>query len=170
MPSRRDWQILCLHIYIGARSNFLIGYLFVTSFYQAGEQIKVRDFQNLIGRSGRSDKHTEGTIIFSYPVFDNKNNGLWRWEQARLLLDPENSEPCASVLYSIFNDLNSDDKKYSFSLEPFELIEATYKGDGALTAILESIVAQHSDKQFTIDGLQKQVAGKIYLIAVIELI
>ena len=146
--------------------NLPIRYLFVTSFYQAGERIKVRDFQNLIGRSGRSDKHTEGSIIFSDPVvFDDKNEG---WEQSRTLLDLKNSEPCASVLYSIFDNLRSDDKKDDYPLDPFDLIEAYNKSDGALETIFKNIVVQRPWTEYTIPGLQKQAVEKINLIATIE--
>ncbi|VMF48688.1 DEAD-DEAH box helicase domain-containing protein [Streptococcus pneumoniae] len=47
--------------------NLPIKYLIISSVYQAGEAIKVRDFQNLIGRAGRAGKYTEGTIILTEP-------------------------------------------------------------------------------------------------------
>ena len=45
--------------------NLPIRYLIVTSVYQGKEQIKVRDFHNLIGRAGRAGMHTEGSILFA---------------------------------------------------------------------------------------------------------
>ena len=51
--------------------NLPIRYLIVPSDYQAGERITARDFQNLMGRAGRSGMHTEGLVIFSNPdLFD----------------------------------------------------------------------------------------------------
>ncbi len=47
--------------------NLPIRYLIVTGVYQGAERISVRDFQNLIGRVGRSGMHTEGSIIFADP-------------------------------------------------------------------------------------------------------
>lgn len=47
--------------------NLPIKYLIISSVYQAGDAIKVRDFQNLIGRAGRAGKYTEGTIILTEP-------------------------------------------------------------------------------------------------------
>jgi POLQ-like helicase len=151
--------------------NLPIRYLFVSSFYQAGQQIEVRDFQNLIGRSGRSDKHTEGSIIFSDPVvFDERRmkDGSWRWHTAKTLLDPVNSKPCASVLYSIFDDLQSDDERRNYPIDPFALIEAYNNGHDALESELARIVAQHADQNLTIDGVRKHATARIDLIAAIE--
>lgn len=54
--------------------NLPIKYLIVSSMYQAGDAIKVRDFQNLIGRAGRAGKYTEGTIILT-------ESGIYKTEQ-----------------------------------------------------------------------------------------
>jgi POLQ-like helicase len=85
--------------------NLPIRYLIVTSVYQGKERIKVRDFQNLIGRAGRAGMHTEGSILFADPIVYDKRKIMtekWRWEQAKELLDPKNSEPCISNLLSLF--------------------------------------------------------------------
>ena len=79
--------------------NLPIKYLVVSSVYQAGEKIKVRDFHNLIGRTARSGMFTEGTIIFSDPFAYNVDP--WKWNQYRKLLDASNSEACKSVLLDI---------------------------------------------------------------------
>lgn len=79
--------------------NLPIKYLVVSSVYQAGEKIKVRDFHNLIGRTARSGMFTEGTIIFSDPFAYNVDQ--WKWNQYRKLLDASNSEACKSVLLDI---------------------------------------------------------------------
>ena len=94
--------------------NLPIRYLIVTSIYQAGDRIKVRDFHNLIGRAGRSGMHTEGSILFVDPeVYENRKNSRekWRWKQIKVLLNPNNSEPCISNLLSIFDPITSDDGK-----------------------------------------------------------
>lgn len=79
--------------------NLPIKYLIISSIYQAGEQIKVRDFHNLIGRTARSGMFTEGTIIFSDPFAYNVDR--WKWDQYKRLLDPNNSESCTSVILDI---------------------------------------------------------------------
>ncbi len=53
--------------------NLPIRYLIVTSIYQGAEQIKVRDFHNVIGRAGRAGMHTEGSVLFADPaVYDKR--------------------------------------------------------------------------------------------------
>lgn len=79
--------------------NLPIKYLVVSSVYQAGEQIKVRDFHNLIGRTARSGMFTEGTIIFSDPFAFNTNQ--WKWDQYKYLLNPNNSESCTSIILDV---------------------------------------------------------------------
>ena len=79
--------------------NLPIKYLVISSIYQAGEKIKVRDFHNLIGRTARSGMFTEGTIIFSDPFAYNVNR--WKWDQYKHLLDPNNSESCTSIILDI---------------------------------------------------------------------
>ena len=79
--------------------NLPIKYLVVSSVYQAGEQIKVRDFHNLIGRTARSGMFTEGTIIFSDPFAFNTNQ--WKWDQYKHLLNPNNSESCTSIILDV---------------------------------------------------------------------
>lgn len=79
--------------------NLPIKYLIISSIYQAGEQIKVRDFHNLIGRTARSGMFTEGTVIFSDPFAYNVDR--WKWDQYKRLLDPNNSESCTSVILDV---------------------------------------------------------------------
>jgi hypothetical protein len=85
--------------------NLPIRYLIVTSVYQGGERILVRDFHNLIGRAGRAGMHTEGSIIFAdTKVFDKRRQvrERWRWRTAKELLDASNTEPSSSSISAIF--------------------------------------------------------------------
>lgn len=83
--------------------NFPIKYLIVTGTQQGQEQIKVRDFHNLVGRAGRSGMHTEGSIIFSDPaIYDSKSADAEEWNAAKDLLNPHNSEPTRSSILDIF--------------------------------------------------------------------
>jgi len=79
--------------------NLPIKYLVISSIYQGQEQIKVRDFHNLIGRTARSGMFTEGTVIFSDPFAYNVDQ--WKWKQYRHLLDPNNSEFCTSTILDV---------------------------------------------------------------------
>ncbi len=89
--------------------NLPIRYLIINNTYQGKEKIKVRDFQNLLGRSGRSDMHTEGSIIFADPrIFDDTlvQKDSRRWDETIHLLDPSNSEECNSTLKSLFDSID----------------------------------------------------------------
>ena len=79
--------------------NLPIRYLLVTSARQGGENIKVRDFHNLIGRAGRSGMHTEGSVLFADPdVYDRRFTADSTWPAYKALLQVKNSEPCTSSL------------------------------------------------------------------------
>lgn len=87
--------------------NLPIRYLIVTGIYQAGEKLKVRDFQNLIGRAGRSGMHTEGMVIFSDPdVYDNFQQGnSWKFDSSVELLNPDGAEGTTSSLLELLAPL-----------------------------------------------------------------
>lgn len=94
--------------------NLPIKYLVISSIYQAGERIKVRDFHNLIGRTARSGMFTEGTIIFSDP-FAYGDKDQWAWNQCRELLNPNNSESCTSAVLDVVREYSTKNRQ-SFCL------------------------------------------------------
>ncbi len=83
--------------------NLPIRYLIIPTIYQGKEQIKVRDFQNLIGRSGRAGIYTEGNIILSetnvYRVRRDPYKN-WKWINYKKLLSSNQAEPCLSEFLS----------------------------------------------------------------------
>lgn len=151
--------------------NLPIRYLIVTSVYQGMERIKVRDFHNLIGRAGRAGMHTEGSILFADPViFDKRKarNDKWRWDQVKELLEPRNSEPCISNLLSIFDPIKSDDAKYTIAMEALDFAKAYIDDPDEVAKLAAGIAAQHGDKKFSRDGVERQVAWRISLICSVE--
>ncbi|MES9830084.1 MAG: DEAD/DEAH box helicase [Candidatus Thiodiazotropha sp.] len=151
--------------------NLPIRYLIVTSVYQGMERIKVRDFHNLIGRAGRAGMHTEGSILFADPVIYDKRkarNGKWRWDQMKELLEPHNSEPCISNLLSIFDPIKSDDEKYTITMEALDFAKGYISNPDEIAQIAAGIAAQHGDKGFSRDGVERQVAWRISLICAVE--
>lgn len=94
--------------------NLPIKYLIVSSMYQAGNAMKVRDFQNLVGRAGRSGKYTEGTIILTESGIYKSKQKSWKKKQYKKLLNPINSEGCKSNILNIikFDSVDSSDYKY----------------------------------------------------------
>ncbi|ANB68061.1 DEAD/DEAH box helicase [Escherichia coli] len=151
--------------------NLPIRYLIVTSVYQGMERIKVRDFHNLIGRAGRAGMHTEGSILFADPVIYDKRKvrrDKWRWEQVKELLEPSNSEPCISNLLSIFDAIKSDDEKFIITMEALDFAKAYINDPDEVTQYAARIAAQHGNKGFSRDGVERQVAWRISLICAIE--
>lgn len=136
--------------------NLPIRYLVVTSMFQGRDQIKVRDFHNLIGRAGRSGKYTEGSILFADPnIYDGKSTyrQSWRWELAKDLLNPLKSEPCASALLTIFDQLQDPDGNIE-DIEPLSIVEMYVNDDSELYDFPEY--------------LQHQINWKISIISAIE--
>lgn len=113
--------------------NLPIKYLIVSSIYQANEIIKVRDFQNLIGRTARSGMFTEGTIIISDPFVFNNND--WKWRKYIHLLEPLNSEKCGSSILEIIKTKVFNEKRYNFHY----LITTYYNDRTKYNNIIDSI-------------------------------
>lgn len=147
--------------------NLPIRYLIVTSLYQGRKRITARDFNNLLGRAGRSGIHTEGSVLFANPeVYDKRSTRKdgWRWNQVKELLEPSNSEPCVSTLLSIFQPLYSDDGSSYLRMEPLELVQDYVDDPGNL----ESLISDNSDENFTQGGLRRQVEWNLNIISSIE--
>ena len=95
--------------------NLPIKYLIVSSVYQSKRVIKVRDFHNLIGRTARAGKETEGTIIFTEDVYKNDKED-YKLNNYRRLLNADNSEECSSNLLKLVRKIDLD-SEYSISIE-----------------------------------------------------
>lgn len=151
--------------------NLPIRYLLVTSVYQGAERIKVRDFHNLIGRAGRAGMHTEGSILFADPnVYDKRKNknDIWRWTQVKELLEPANSEPCISSLLSFFDPLRSDNQKFRLQLDAMDFAKRYFEDPATLAQLSVKVAAEHAEKTFTKEGLDRQISRKVDLISAIE--
>lgn len=124
--------------------NLPIRYLIVTTDRQGRDEIKVRDFHNLIGRAGRAGKYTEGTIIFTNTeIYDKKHNHFlgWRWRNAKSLLDPSNSEECRSLILELISE-----KPYELE-QAIEWEKRMRKINDDINAYLISALADLEDEQ-----------------------
>lgn len=98
--------------------NLPIKYLIVSNVYQSKQIIKVRDFHNLIGRTARAGKETEGTIILTEDIYNNNNNKAYKLNNYKRLLNADNSEECSSNLLKLVRidvlgiDISNFFKKY----------------------------------------------------------
>lgn len=93
--------------------NIPIKYLFMTSFMVARNSMRIRSFQNLMGRTARSGMYTEGSVIVTDPqLFDNKNNrkngGNYKWNECIKMFDDSAAEPCGSSILSLVQDIRID--------------------------------------------------------------
>ena len=100
--------------------NLPIKYLIISSVYQAGDAIKVRDFQNLIGRAGRAGKYTEGTIILTEPNIYKSPKNKWKKQNYKTLLNPINTEGCQSNILSIIQFKSVVPTDYRFAPIKFD--------------------------------------------------
>lgn len=100
--------------------NLPIKYLIISSVYQAGDAIKVRDFQNLIGRAGRAGKYTEGTIILTEPNIYKSPKNKWKKRNYKALLNPINTEGCQSNILSIIQFKSVVPTDYRFAPIKFD--------------------------------------------------
>lgn len=151
--------------------NLPIKYLIVTSVYQGKDEIKTRDFHNLIGRAGRSGMHTEGSILFAdSEVYDKRRSRYdgWRWDHVKELLDPKNSEPCVSTLLSIFDPIYSDTGNAFVKFDLLEFLKNYLKDDESLRKILEKYYRFSSNTHFTRDGISWQISKKLSILYSIE--
>jgi replicative superfamily II helicase len=151
--------------------NLPIRYLIISSYNQAGEFIKTRDFHNLIGRVGRAGMHTEGSILFANPeIFDDQYlfRKKWRWDKVQELLNPKKSEPCSSELLSIFEPLKTIDKKKELSLKTNFFVKHYFESSDLIDKLIENILSEHLDYSFTKDNLEQQFINKINLISAVE--
>ena len=151
--------------------NLPIRYLIVTSIRQGSASIKVRDFRNLIGRVGRSGMHTEGSVLFANPeIYDNRemHSERWRWTEVKELLLPDKSEPCASTLLSVFEPLQSDDRKRHLKMEPLDFVRTYINQPSDLDEIPRKIAATYGSHGYTERGLADQIAYKRNIISAIE--
>ncbi|TIU46148.1 MAG: DEAD/DEAH box helicase [Mesorhizobium sp.] len=122
--------------------NFPIRYLIVTGTQQGTEKIKVRDFHNLMGRAGRAGMYTEGNVIFSAPdIYDQRRTDRNKWNAAKELLDPANSEPTTSSILQIFDSYRQFAPTLNLNLRPTWL-DLAFAGNERLEAIVTSALRQ----------------------------
>lgn len=158
--------------------NLPIKYLLLTGTRQGLEQIKIRDFHNLIGRAGRSGMHTEGSVIFSdHSIYDNRAvfSEKWKWEQVKVLLDPSKSEACVSsisqliplIIYNNRND-SHDELKHELKWDIIHFAQAYTQGKDAIESVAEHIAATHRRNGFTSAVILKQLHSFSNTLSAIE--
>ena len=106
---KKDLHLVICTSTLAQGVNIPIKYLFMTSFMLDQNSMKIRNFQNLMGRTARSGMYTEGSVIVTdSELFDNKNNrsngGVYKWENCVKMFDRHAAEPCeSSILWLVQN-------------------------------------------------------------------
>ncbi|ADG66902.1 DEAD/DEAH box helicase domain protein [Planctopirus limnophila DSM 3776] len=151
--------------------NLPIRYLIITGARQGNEQIKTRDFHNLLGRVGRSGMHTEGTVIFSDPkIYDGRTDASerWRWPNTKALLDPSKSEECRSALLSVLDPVYSKDREMSLRLSVGLMVQAHKKGKKGWHGVANRLAVKYRENNFDEADLENQLEAKSDIMSAIE--
>lgn len=155
--------------------NLPIRYLVVAGVHQGDKRITVRDFQNLIGRAGRSGMHTEGSIIFSNPeTYDQRqttSKGRWHWSRVEELLDPTKAEECASSLLQLFAPLSNERGNDSEPLAVREFFQARTADEDGTLAFARNLARGLAGRNFSLrgrSGILSQLEQKGQVVAALE--
>lgn len=151
--------------------NLPIRYLIVSGIYQGAERIKVRDFQNLIGRAGRSGMHTEGLVIFSDPAaFDKRRQRTdsWKFTSSVELLSPSRSESTTSSLLGLLAPIRSSDDKGELHLAADALCHLMLSDEGGWLEWAHGVVRSNPQFRFDATTLIAELRRRRRLIFAIE--
>jgi len=144
--------------------NLPIRYLIVSGVYQGRERIKVRDFQNLMGRAGRAGMHTEGLVIFAdSTIYDKRISDAWKFDSAKELLDPTQSEPTTSSLLSILNPPSG-----LSVIAPEDLVNLLSLDTATIRGMADTLVANNPMSTLDANILITQFNEKHKLVSAIE--
>ncbi|MPW27063.1 DEAD/DEAH box helicase [Alkalibaculum sp. M08DMB] len=141
--------------------NLPIRYLVISNMYQGKDQIRVRDFQNLIGRAGRSGLFTEGSILLTETFVYNKRNSYYskagyKWREYKHFIDNNNSEACSSRILFLVKPCTF---KNNYTLDMKKIINSYYSTNDLFPQkyknYLQKIKIEHpqlyNDIKFVID-------------------
>lgn len=151
--------------------NLPIRYLIVSGIHQGAEKIKVRDFQNLIGRAGRSGMHTEGLVIFSDPVvYDKRHQRMesWKFNSSVELLSPDRSESTTSSLLGLLDPLQSSDGKVVLPLSADDLCRLILSDEDAWQPWATEVVMSYPQFNFDAKALVTKLRSRRHLIVAVE--
>jgi len=152
--------------------NLPIRYLFITSTWQGADEIRARDFHNLMGRAGRAGMHGEGTVVFTGPdLFDKRQRGLGakKWKEVNHLLEPDSSEPTGSSLLEIFLPLVNDRGERELATESrFDVVKKLASDANALKATFTTLSDELREGGFSTKSLHAQLERKEGVLAAVE--
>lgn len=149
--------------------NLPIRYLIVSGIHQAGEKIKVRDFQNLVGRAGRSGMHTEGLVIFSdAAVYDNRLKDSWKFDSSVELLSPDSADDTTSSLLGLLAPFPTSDGKGFLPVPASALCNLILSEKDAWLSWANEVVTRNPTFKFEAKALVAALQVRRHLIVAVE--
>jgi hypothetical protein len=151
--------------------NLPIRYLIVSGIYQGTERIKVRDFQNLIGRAGRSGMHTEGLVIFADPTaYDRRRDRResWKFKASVELLSTDRSGSTSSSLLELLAPFSSDDGTGALQIAADSLCDLILSGEEAWLQWANDVASSSQNARFRSDALIDELRRRRQLMSAVE--
>lgn len=151
--------------------NLPIRYLLVTSVYQGREPIKPREFQNLMGRVGRSGMFTEGSVIFTDPdIYGLKfTSERWRFQGVARLLRADSVKPCDSSLLSVLKPItNNTWPRVPVLVKAVKLAGVYIEDKGQIAKIAAQVVSDYAEYGFQLPETKRQLDEKASIFSAIE--
>lgn len=148
--------------------NLPIRYLIVSGTKQAGDDIRARDFQNLLGRAGRAGMHTEGLVIFGNPLlYDRRLARPDVFHAAVDLLSPSSIEDIGSSLLETISAIRLVATTIVIEIDPASMIGILFADPTDQRAWAERVASNYG-RAVTADALLKVVARRREVLAVVE--
>jgi len=142
--------------------NLPMRYLIVTSIYQAGSILKVRDFHNLMGRVGRSGMYTEGSVLFSDASLYKQK---WWRNKIGHLMNANNSEICTSSILSVFEPFE-DKHNNKIELDIMNFLSTYLKTPEILFGFSDRLINDNPDAD--LDIIDDQINHKLSLLSALQ--
>lgn len=92
--------------------NIPIKYLLMTNINKGNEQMSIRSFQNLVGRTARAGMYTEGSVLITDPSLYTRRDkyeggGRYKWAACCNMFSKSYAEPCKSSLLMLVSKLDT---------------------------------------------------------------
>lgn len=129
--------------------NIPIKYLLMTNINKGNEQMSIRSFQNLVGRTARAGMYTEGSVLITDPSLYTRRDkyeggGRYKWAACCNMFSKSHAEPCKSSLLMLVSELDTG-----------------YDGPRIKVQKIVRFIVDHYEEADCFDVLQAKVIGKI---------
>ncbi|WP_369962491.1 DEAD/DEAH box helicase [Leifsonia sp. EB34] len=149
--------------------NLPIRYLVVSSTKQAGEDIRTRDFQNLLGRAGRAGMHTEGMVVFGNPsLYDQRFMKSDAFDAATDLLSSSNMEDIGSSLLETISPLKISATMESIDIPPRLILEFLFADEAAQVQWAEQVALLSRKSSVAAKAIIDAMSSRLKVLETVE--